>query len=134
MARPVRPEQGASPGSPGRQHVNKIVLFAFGGEQMCFIHVLLNALAYHDAGWQTRIVLEGESVKLVPELVGQGPLVALYQRCRAAGLVAGVCLACSRKLGSYDAARAQGLALLDDMNGHAGMLPFSRDGYTIVTF
>ena len=28
----------------------KIVLFAFQGEVMCFVHVLLNAREYHDKG------------------------------------------------------------------------------------
>jgi hypothetical protein len=114
--------------------MKKLALFAFRGGEMCFVHVLLNALAHHEAGWEVRVVLEGEAVKLIPDLVGQGPLVGLFRRCREANLVAGVCLACSKKLGTAEAAREQGLELLDDMNGHAGMLPFSRDGYAIVSF
>lgn len=114
--------------------MRRVALFAFGGDEMCFVHVLLNALAFHGAGYETRIVLEGASVKLVPLLVESGPLKVLFERCRAAGLVAGVCLACARKLGSYEAAVAQELPLLDDMNGHAGMAPFVSLDYRIITF
>lgn len=114
--------------------VRRVALFAFGGDETCFLHVLLNALAFHGAGYEARVVLEGASVRLVPLLVEPGPLRGLFERCRAAGLVAGVCLACAKKLGTDEAALAQGLLLLDDMNGHAGMAPFVSQDYRIVTF
>ena len=114
--------------------MKKIVLFAFGGEEMCFVHVLLNALDFHNAGCETRIVLEGASVKLVPRFGEEGPLTGLFSRCRDAGLVAGVCLACAKKLGTLEATQELGLPLLNDMNGHAGMVPFRDAGYEIVTF
>ncbi len=115
--------------------MKKVALFAFNGEEMCFVHVLLNALDFHNQGYETRIVLEGAAVKLVPRLTADGsPLKGLFARCREAGLVAGVCLACAKKLGTFEATEAMGLELLGDMANHAGMAPFTEQGYQVITF
>ena len=47
----------------------KFALFVFNGDPMCFIHVLLNALDMAARGDEAKIILEGASVKLIPELV-----------------------------------------------------------------
>lgn len=110
-------------------------LFVFNGDSMCFIHVLLNALDMKDKGTDVKIILEGASVKLVPELVLPGnPLNKLWAKCREAGLVEGVCKACAQKLGTLEAAKEQGLELLDDMSGHAGMAGYQSRGFQIITF
>jgi hypothetical protein len=114
--------------------MRRVVLFAFRAEESCFTHVLLNALAFHGAGYETRIVLEGASVTLLPRLSALGSTKGLFERCREAGLVAGACLACARKLGGYEAGEALGLQFLDDMNGHAGMASWSSLGYEVITF
>ncbi len=115
--------------------MKKIALFVFNGEPMCFIHVLLNALDLKEKGYEAKIVIEGASVKLVPEFVKEGsPLKPLWQKCLQAGLVEGVCKACSAKLGTLEAATAQGLPLLDDMSGHPGMAGYRDKGFEIVTF
>ena len=113
----------------------KNALFVFNGNPMCFIHVLLNALDMKAKGMEARIVLEGESVQLVPELARPGsPLNGLWVKAREAGLVDGVCLACAKKLGTHDDAVAQELPLLSDMSGHAGMAGYQEAGFTIITF
>jgi len=115
--------------------MTRYALFVFNGDPMCFIHVLLNALEMHAKGDDARIILEGASVKLVPELVKSGnPLQALWQKSREAGLVEGVCKACSSKLGTLDAAREQGLTLLDEMSGHPALSTYRANGYEIITF
>jgi hypothetical protein len=48
--------------------VKKIVLVAFNGEFMCFVHVLLNALDMKERGYDVKIVIEGAATKIVPEL------------------------------------------------------------------
>ena len=102
---------------------------------MCFIHVLLNALDMKAKGDEAKIIIEGASVKLIPELVKPGnPLNGLWKKNLAAGLVEGVCKACSSKLGTLDAAKEQGLTLLDDMSGHPGMSTYRDKGYEIITF
>ena len=115
--------------------MQKIALFVFNGDPMCFIHVLLNALDMHEKGQDARIIMEGASVKLVPELPNPAnPLNGLWKKSLEAGLVEGVCKACSKKLGSLDAAVEQGLTLLDDMSGHPSMLACKEKGYEIITF
>ena len=43
--------------------MKKIVLFAFNGEFICFMHVLLNALDMNKKGYDVRIVIEGAANK-----------------------------------------------------------------------
>ena len=113
----------------------KNALFVFNGDPICFIHVLLNALDMKEKGDDVTIILEGASVKLVPELVKEGnPLNGLWKKAVAADLVAGVCKACAHKLGTLENAVAQNLTVLDDMSGHVGMGGYQKQGYTIITF
>jgi hypothetical protein len=115
--------------------MKKFALFVFNGDPMCFIHVLLNALDMKAKGDEAKIIIEGASVKLLPELVKLGnPLNGLWKKNLEAGLVEGVCKACSSKLGTLDAAKEQGLTLLDDMSGHPGMSAYREKGYEIITF
>ena len=115
--------------------MNKYALFVFNGDPMCFIHVLLNALDMKAKGHEVKIIIEGASVKLISELEKPDmPLHGLWQKNREAGLVEGVCKACSSKLGTLDAAKDQGLAILDDMSGHPGMAGYREKGYEILTF
>ncbi len=110
-------------------------LFVFNGDPMCFIHVLLNALDMHEKGDEVKVVLEGASVKLVPELVKPGnPMNALWKKSREAGLIDGVCKACARKLGTLDAAMEQELSILEDLSGHVGMAGYQKKGFVIITF
>lgn len=115
--------------------MKKFALFVFNGDDMCFVHVLLNALDMKKRGDDPAVVVEGAATKLIPALAdADHPLHKLWENCRSQNLVAGVCEACSRKMGTLDAAKAQGLTLLNDMNGHPGMAGFRADGYEIVTF
>lgn len=113
----------------------KVVLFPFNGEQMCFIHVLLNGLDMKDKGYDVRIVVEGAAVTLIPELAKtENPMNKIYARAKDAGLIDGVCKACSANLGVLDAVAAEGFTLLNDMLGHPSMARYIDDGYTVITF
>lgn len=115
--------------------MKKIAMFVFNGDPMCFIHVLLNALDMAEKDDDVKIVMEGSAVKLVADLADQQhPLHKLWEKSRAAGLVDGVCKACSGKMGVLDAARSQNLTLLDDMSGHPSMAGYMSKGFTIITF
>ncbi len=115
--------------------MSKNALFVFNGDPICFIHVLLNALDMNSKGDEVKIILEGASVKLVPELVKPANILnGLWKKVLDANLVEGVCKACAQKLGSLDDAVKQGLALLDDMSGHAGMARYQKQGFMIITF
>jgi hypothetical protein len=113
----------------------KAVLFAFNGEPMCFVHVLLNAQDMADRGWEAAVVIEGSATKLVAELDDPDrPYGPLYQRVRERGLIAGVCKACAAKTGSLAAVEEQGLPLLADMAGHPSVAAWRELGYEVITF
>ncbi len=115
--------------------MKKAALFVFNGDPMCFIHVLLNALDMKERGYHAQIVVEGSATKLTPALAkADHPLHALWEKVKQAGLVGGVCEACSRKMGTLDAASEQGLTALNEMNGHPSMARYRDDGYEILTF
>jgi hypothetical protein len=115
--------------------MRKTALFVFNGDHMCFIHVLLNALDMQAKGHEAKIILEGASVKLIPDLVQPGnPLSGLWKKSLSAGLIEGVCKACSSKLGTLEAAKLQGLTLLDEMSGHPSITTYRDKGYEVITF
>lgn len=114
--------------------MNKIVIFAFRGELMCFIHVLLNAINLNEKGIEAKIVIEGEATKLIPELLSEkSPLHNLFKKAYESNLIAGVCKACAQKMGTLEVAIKEGFTILEDMYGHAGMAPFIKQGYSVIT-
>jgi hypothetical protein len=115
--------------------MRKVVLFAFNGEAMCFVHVLLNGFDMKAKGYDVKIVIEGAATKLIPEMKTAGsPLYGLFQKAREHGIVDGTCRACSAKMGTLGDAEAMGLTLLDDMSGHPGMSRYTDAGYEVITF
>lgn len=115
--------------------MKKVVLFAFNGEQICFVHVLLNALDMKKRGYEVKIVIEGAATKFVPELAKkENPLFALWEQARALDLLDGACKACSNKTGVLDKIQALGVVLLDDMSGHPSMTRYMENGFQVITF
>ena len=115
--------------------MKKIVLFAFYGELMCFVHVLLNALDMKEQGFEVKIVIEGSATKLIPDLIVEGNLLnGPYKKARAESLIDGVCKACATKMGTADEARKIGLPLLSDMWGHPAMAKYLKEGYEVISF
>lgn len=78
-----------------------------------------------------KIIIEGQSVTLVP--VFEKESNHFYKRAKEAGIIAGICLACSKVLGVYDDNLGSGLAMLDDMNGHVGMKKYIEEGYQVIS-
>jgi len=115
--------------------MRKIALFAFNGDSMCFIHVLLNAIDLKAKGHDVRIILEGSATKLLPDMAGeQSPLFRLYGQAKEQGLFEGACKACSTKLGVIEAVERERLPFLGDMSGHPSMSHYLKEGYEIITF
>ena len=114
----------------------KIALFAFNGEPMCFVHVLLNALDLKERGNEVGLIVEGSATKLVKDLGEDSshPFAGLYEKVKGAGLIAGVCKACAAKMGSKESAEKQGLELLADMSGHPSVGAYLEKGFTVLTF
>lgn len=114
---------------------SKTVLFAFRGDPMCFVHVLLNALDLHERGREGKIVIEGEAVQLIAEIsLDSHFLHALYAKTKEMGLIDAVCLACATKLGALEDIKFENLPLVDDMNGHPSMGRYIEEGYEVITF
>ncbi len=111
--------------------MKKVLFYGMTEKKMCFQHILMNALELHGAGKETKIIFEGASVTLVPEFIKENN--PLFNKAKEAGLIAGICLACSKVLGVYDENIESGLPMLDDMNGHAGMKKYIEDGYEVIS-
>lgn len=115
--------------------MDKIALFAFKGDIPCFIHVMLNAIDMREKGFEVQVILEGESSKVLAELSKDThPMHTLFEQTKALGLFAGACKACAHMLGTLDAVAKEGMPLLADMHGHAGMAAYLLKGYRILTF
>ena len=114
--------------------MRKIAIFAFKGNPICFIHVLLNGIDLHEKGANVKIILEGEATGLVIELrKPENPLYKLYCKAKDLDLIHAVCKACAEKMGSLQAVEEEGLTVADDMSGHVGMAPYIEQNYEIIT-
>jgi hypothetical protein len=115
--------------------MKKNIFFAFRGDPMCFVHVLLNSLDLHKKGMGGKIILEGEAVKLVPEMLKPKHFLnKLYTRVKAENLIIGACRACSTKLEVRDIIESEDIPLIGEMTGHPAMSDYIEQGYTILTF
>lgn len=111
--------------------MEKILFYGMTGEKMCFQHILLNASDLNSSGIEVKIIFEGASVKLVPVFEKEGNL--LYKKAKDLGIIAGVCLTCSKVLEVFEENKDSGLVMLDDMSGHAGMRSYITDGYKVIS-
>lgn len=115
--------------------MKKVALFAFRGEPMCFIHVLLNGLDMQQRGFEVKIVIEGEATGLVREFQKEDSLLyGPFQKAFRDGIIEGICKACSQKMGTFEEAKQLGLKPLEDMGGHPSMGRYLAEGFMVVTF
>jgi hypothetical protein len=115
--------------------MEQYALFAFNGDPMCFVHVLLHTLDMNSSGYDVKLVIEGSATKLVKDLQDpNAPFAELYKEVKEGGLIDCVCRACSNKMGSLESAEAQGLPVGGELKGHPSMSAYIDKGYTIVTF
>ncbi len=115
--------------------MNKIVFYAFRDNPLCFIHVLLNSLDMEQSGMEGKIILEGESVRLVALMADPGNFLhPLYRQAKEKGLFLGACRACANKLQAVAAIEREGIPLIGELAGHPAMAEYIRQGYTILTF
>ncbi len=111
----------------------KVAIFAFQGEVMCFVHALLYAEEMKEKGHDVKLIIEGSATKLVKELADpEVPFGKLFKKIKETGVIDCVCQACSMKMGSYDAAVEQGLPICGEMKGHPSLLRYVEDGYKVV--
>jgi hypothetical protein len=113
--------------------VRKIAVVSFQGEMSCFVHALLNVWNYHQRGYDTVLIIEGASTKLLGSIV-QSPKAELWESIKKAGLIKSVCKACSAQMGTLNEAERQGLPIDAALSGHSDLERFTKDGYSIILF
>jgi len=114
---------------------SKTVLFAFRGDPLCFIHVLLNSIDMNQRGQEGKIILEGESVTLVGQMAEPGHFLnQLYEKAKSMDLFLGACKACATKLKALEAVEKEGIPLIGEMAGHPAMGEYTAKGYQVITF
>lgn len=111
--------------------MKKVAIFAFMGEQMCFVHALLNALDMHNKGMDVKLIVEGQAVKLIQSL--EESQNRLYLKAKKLGLIDCICKACSSAMGVLEYNQECGIRLCDEMNGHPAMSTYTDQDYTIIT-
>ena len=111
--------------------MKKVLFYAMTGDKLCFLHVLMNALDLSGKGNEVKVIFEGKSVALAPQLAEEKN--PLFEKARAAGLIAGVCKVCAGQFGVAEKVEAIGLPLISDMMGHAGMAPYMAECYEVVS-
>ena len=115
--------------------MQKIAIFAFNGDPMCFAHVLLNGLDMKAKGFDVKLIIEGMATKQILELSDPGkPFANLFQKVKEEELIDCVCKACAAKTGALNSAMEQKLPLCDEMSGHPSMSKYLEAGYKIITF
>ena len=114
----------------------KYCLFAFNGDPMCFVHVLLNALDMHAKEYRVAVVIEGSATKLIKAFHENEKILhrKLYEQVKENKLITAVCKACAATMGALDAVKAEGLPIVGDMQGHPSMSKYIDDNYEIITF
>lgn len=114
----------------------KYVLYAFNGDLMCFVHVLLNALDMHSKGYAIDIVIEGSATKLIKDFHENEKALFrdFYLQVKHHGIISAVCKACASKMGALEAAEAEKLPIVGNMNGHPSMSTYIEQGFQIITF
>ena len=113
----------------------KYALFAFNGDPMCFIHVILNALEMHKKGYDVKVIVEGSATNLVHQFENkENPFYEKYQELINAGLIDCFCKACSNKMGSLEGVEKMGFPICAELMGHPSMAKYLKLGYNIITF
>ena len=111
--------------------MNKVLFYAMTGEKSCLMHVLMNAVDLFDKGAEVKVIFEGGSVKLPSVLQEENN--PHYIKAREQGLLAGICMACSKQLGVLEINRELGLPILSALFGHAGMSGYLDKGYSVIS-
>jgi len=113
----------------------RIAIFAFNGDPMCFVHVLLNSLDMKERGYDVKLIIEGSATGLIKDLhEGRSPHSGFYRKVREMGILDCACKACCSKMGTLQSAESQGMELCGEMSGHPSIARYLELGYEIITF
>ena len=113
----------------------KYALFAFNGDPMCFIHVVINAIDLSEKGHDVKVIVEGSATKLAGDFENEkNPFFKLYTKLKEMGLIDCYCMACSKKMGTLEKVKELNFPTCDELMGHPSMGKYIDQGFTIITF
>ena len=113
----------------------KIALFAFNGDLMCFIHVIINALDLKERGFDVKVIIEGSATKLVDQFENKKNLFyKQYQDLKSSGIIDCFCKACSNKMDALEEVEKLGFNTCAELMGHPSIGKYLEQGYEIITF
>ena len=119
----------------------KLLFLLFSDDTCRQNHAFMYALDLHKKGYEVRIIIEGLATKVLTEIaLADSRTGELLREAHQVGILAGACARASSGCASGDPdrdvaeiARTHGIVLLSDMDGHANIEPFVRNGYEVVT-
>ena len=115
--------------------MERVAIFAFKEDPMCFAHAMLNAQDMYERGYEVKLVIEGSATRQVFELTDRkNPFAPLYEKLKAEGVIDCVCKACANKTNTIKSAENQGLRLCDEMSGHPSIARYYEDDYEVLIF
>ena len=113
----------------------KVAMVVFRGEMLCFVHVMLNAVDMRSKGYDVKVIIEGESTKLLPRFLDRSePFRNLFNDVLGHGMIDCACKACANKMGTIRSAQELGIELRSEMSGHPSISRMMEAGYEVITF
>ena len=119
----------------------KILFLVFTDDACRQNHAFMYALECSALGHEVRLLLEGPATACLNRLAEGGKFGRLFKSARDGGLIEGACRTasggCSTKLKDRNVAKLaekEGLKLLSDLDGHAGIGRFIGAGYQVIVF
>ena len=119
----------------------KLLFMVFTDEDCRRNHAFMYALDCSGKGHEVKLILEGPAAACLAKLKEGGRFAGLFKQAKEAGLIEGACKMASGGCSTGDkarnvtlAAKAAGLELLSDLDGHAGIERFVAAGYQVVVF
>ncbi len=112
----------------------KYLFLATDDNKMQLYHLLLNANNFHEKGHEIAVVLECASPKLLIGIVDGSMKLPVFDKAMEKGIIDHACKACSAAFNATDAAEKLGVPLKGELSGHSDLLPFTEQGYSILTF
>ncbi|MFC1679826.1 hypothetical protein ACFL2T_06410 [Elusimicrobiota bacterium] len=104
-------------------------------------HAFAYAVDLKKRGHEVRIIIEGISTRSFKELADkESRFTRLFEEAKSLDLIYGACKTAATGCGGdkaggvMDAVKAEGVALLDDLDGHAGISSLIEEGYQVLVF
>ncbi|MHA1813857.1 MAG: cytoplasmic protein [Candidatus Thorarchaeota archaeon] len=112
----------------------RFMFLATEDNRMQFMHILLNALHFHESGHETAVVLECAAPKLLIALDDGSFKLPLFDEALEHGIINHACRACSTTFSAIEAAERLGVSLDGPLHGHTNLLSFVEQGFSIIRF